>query len=459
MRPAARLRAAADILDAVLAGLDRPGPTAEARLAEWGRANRYAGSKDRAAIGDLAFDALRRRRRLALAMAGADGGPGASAGASEARALLLAAQAAQGASLAEIQALAAGGDRALAPLSPGEAARLEIIASSGLDAASPPDASPAARADFPDWLWPALTRSTVQPEQEAAYLTRRAAVDLRVNTLKASPDAAAEALAAAGVAVGPAPWSPIGLRCAGAPRLGGLAPRRDGWVEPQDAASQAAALLCGARPGETVLDFCAGGGGKTLALAAQMAGRGRLLAYDVAPKRMIGLADRAAAAGARVEILRAAQALAPLESACDLVVVDAPCSGSGSWARDPEGKWRLTPDRLAALGRAQQAALDRAAEQVRPGGRLVYITCSLLACENEDQTRAFAARRPEFAPADVARAWTEAGLRGDPPGGGPAGTARLSPAARGQDEGADGFFIAIFQRRGGADGLGTNRAA
>lgn len=441
MTPAARLRAAAEILDAALGSLrraERGAPTMEARLAAWGRSNRYAGSKDRAAIGDLIFDALRRKRRLAAAM-----GDGA-----DARALLLSAQAAEGASLEEIEALACGGDRALSPLSAAERAALGAIAAQGLDGALPATLSTAARADLPDWLWTALAASSETAAEEARYLARRAAVDLRVNRLKASAPAATEALSAAGVATAPAPLSPIGLRCQGAPRLGALAVSRDGWIEPQDASSQAAALLCGASPGQTVLDFCAGGGGKTLALAAQMGGAGALVAFDVDARRMAGLPDRARRAGAAVRIAARVADLDGLRGRCDLVLVDAPCSGSGAWARQPEAKWRLSPDRLAALGRAQASAVDHAATFVRLGGRLVYVTCSLLRVENEDQADAFVARQAAFAPGDPIAAWAAAGLRGAPPSGADAaGALRLSPALERPGGRSDGFFVAIFERR------------
>jgi 16S rRNA (cytosine967-C5)-methyltransferase len=191
-----------------------------------------------------------------------------------------------------------------------------------------------------------------------------------------------------------------------------------GMVELQDASSQVVAETAGALPGMTVLDYCAGGGGKTLALAAMMQGRGRLLAWDVNPRRMADLPDRARRAGAEVRILTEAE-IAALKPVADLVLADAPCSGTGAWRRKPEGKWRLTPASLDAFPPLQDEVLDAAAAKVRPGGLLVYATCSLLARENEARARAFALRHPR---------WT------------PEGERRLSPL-----DGGDGFFIARFR--------------
>ncbi len=191
-----------------------------------------------------------------------------------------------------------------------------------------------------------------------------------------------------------------------------------GMVELQDAASQVVAETAGARPGMTVLDYCAGGGGKTLALAAELHGRGRLMAWDANPRRMADLPERAARAGAEVRVLSDAE-LAALKPVCDLVLVDAPCSGTGAWRRKPEGKWRLSPEALAAFPPLQDGILDAAARKVKPGGALVYATCSLLSAENEDRAAAFLDRHPD---------WTAEGSR------------RLSPL-----DGGDGFFIARFR--------------
>jgi 16S rRNA (cytosine967-C5)-methyltransferase len=245
-----------------------------------------------------------------------------------------------------------------------------------------------------------------------AALRERAPLDMRVNLLRADVAAARASLAADGIETAPGPHAATCLRAApGAPVAASRA-YAAGHVELQDAASQAAADFAAARPGETVLDFCAGGGGKTLALAAAMAGRGRLLAHDAGPRRMRDLPARAARAGARVGLVGPGD-LPALEGACDLVFVDAPCSGSGSWRRDPAGKWSLDAAALAALSATQARIAAQAARLVRPGGRLAFATCSVLDEEN--------------------------GHAVPGAGAGARATLRLTPA-----DGADGFFCAVW---------------
>lgn len=388
MTPAARYLAAIEVLEAALAGEGPP----DRVLAAWGRAHRFAGSKDRAAIGDIVFDGLRRLRSLGWRLRAAGTGP--------ARAAVLGLALEQG---ADLDALAS--DRhGPAPLGDAERAAL---------AADPPPMPDPVRLDYPDWLDGAL-RDSLGTDFEAAMeaLRRRAPLDLRVNTLKTTREAARAALAAEGVETVPVPGVPTALRApAGAP-VARAQSYATGVVELQDAASQAAAALAAAQPGETVLDFCAGGGGKTLALGAAMGGRGRLVAHDADPGRMRDLPARAARAGTRVELADAA-ALDALRGRCDLVFVDAPCSGSGSWRRDPWGKWRLDEARLRGLLASQRAILAEAARCLAPGGRLAYATCSVLSAENA-QAALWAGR-----PADR--------------------ELRLTPA-----DGADGFYCAIF---------------
>ncbi|MEL6482801.1 MAG: RsmB/NOP family class I SAM-dependent RNA methyltransferase, partial [Pseudomonadota bacterium] len=259
------------------------------------------------------------------------------------------------------------------------------------------EASAGLRYSLPDWVAAALADV---PAPALAALGERAPVDLRANRLKATPAEAAEALAAEGVSTEPGPLAPDCLRVLeGARRVAGSAAYAEGLVELQDAASQAVAAFADARPGETVLDYCAGGGGKTLALAAAMAGpvagKGRLIAHDAAPRRMADRAPRAARAGARVETV-ASDALDRLAGACDLVLTDVPCSGSGAWRRNPDARWRFAPADLARLNAQQDAILDHAATLVKPGGRLVYATCSILPAENAARAAAFLARTPAF---------------------------------------------------------------
>ncbi len=396
MTPGARLSAAMELLDPILAG-----EPAERVLTRWARGSRFAGSKDRAAVRDLVFDGLRRRRSLGW-LGGGDTG----------RAIGIALAYEEG----TLDTLCTGDGYDPAPPSPGERARLVG------DLARAPEA---VRLDYPDFLDAPLRAALGDSFADIMEAMRhRAPVDLRVNTLKTNADAATVVLARDGIRVASQPLAGHALRVLENPRA--VAASRaysQGMVELQDVSSQYVAETAGVEPGMTVLDFCAGGGGKTLALAAAMKGRGRLMAWDVNPRRMADLPDRARRAGAPIVILgpREQAALGPV---CDLVLADAPCSGTGAWRRKPEGKWRLTPEELASYPPLQDGILDEAAARVRPGGLLVYATCSLLRAENEDRAAAFAGRHP---------AWT------------PLGDRRLSPV-----DGGDGFYMARFRAPGPA---------
>jgi 16S rRNA (cytosine967-C5)-methyltransferase len=353
--PAARIAAAIEVLEAVQRSDDPPDRT----LAAWGRAARFAGSKDRRAVADIVHDILRQRRSLAWRV-----------GDDSARAAAIGWCIAQGADPA---ALFTGAGHAPAPLT--EAERRALAAPHE----APPDP---VRLDYPDWLDGRLRDSLGDAfEASMTALQRRAPVDMRANSLRCDVATARAALAEDGVATEPGPLSPLCLRAAPGAPVARTRAYAEGLIELQDAASQAVAAFAGARPGEAVLDYCAGGGGKTLALAADMAGRGRLVAHDVAPGRMRDLPARLARAGARAEIV-GPDAISALRGRFDLVLADAPCSGSGSWRRDPAGKWRLTPARLASIAEAQRAVLRAATVFLRPGGRLVYATCSMLHEEN-----------------------------------------------------------------------------
>jgi 16S rRNA (cytosine967-C5)-methyltransferase len=278
------------------------------------------------------------------------------------------------------------------------------------------------RLDYPDFL-DAPLRAALGADFQAILteMQQRAPVDLRVNALKTTVNAAMVVLARDGVQAVPLPLAGA-LRVRDNPRLVSASRAySQGMVELQDLSSQRAAAMAGAAPGMTVLDYCAGGGGKTLALAAAMQGRGRLMAWDASRRRMADLPDRARRAGAVVEILADAQRTA-LGPVCDVVLVDAPCSGSGAWRRKPEGKWRLTAEELAGYPPLQDRILASAAGHVRPGGRLAYATCSLFVAENEDRQADFVRRNPD---------WT------------PEAASRLSPL-----DGGDGFFVATFRAPG-----------
>jgi 16S rRNA (cytosine967-C5)-methyltransferase len=301
--------------------------------------------------------------------------------------------------------------------------------------------------DLPDWLEPYLDRVFGRGlEREMEALNGPAPTDLRVNLLKADREEARRALAAEGVAAQPTPLSPVGLRLRERVPLGKLAAFEQGLVEVQDESSQLAALLADARPGMRVVDFCAGAGGKTLALAAGMANRGKLVACEVSQRRLDRAAGRLRRAGVTNVERRALSGerdkwVKRHAGGFDRVFADVPCLGTGTWRRNPDAKWRMTPNDLAELVERQQQILCSAARLVRPGGRLIYATCSLLREEDEAQAEAFLAATPDFTLLPVARAWEETIGRTSPGG---EDYLRLTPARHG----TDGFFVAIFERLG-----------
>jgi 16S rRNA (cytosine967-C5)-methyltransferase len=397
MTPGARLSAAIEVIAEIEA---RRRPAADA-LKDWGLAHRFAGSGDRAAIAGLVYDALRRRASSAYVMG--DDGP---------RAVLLGMlRLERKLDAAAIARLADGARFAPSPLSDDERARL--------DAASLDGAPPATAGDYPEWLDPHLARTFGEERvAEGAALASRAPLDLRVNTLKSERDKAAAALA--DLDPQPTRWSPVGLRITLLPDAKNPAVHAEpafikGMVEVQDEGSQIAALLAGAKPGEQVVDLCAGAGGKTLALAAAMENHGQIYATDLDKRRLAPIHSRLERAGAHNVQVRTPKSigneLADLARRADLVLIDAPCTGTGAWRRNPDAKWRVRPGALAERLKEQAAALDRAAELVKPGGgRIAYVTCSVLAEENGEQVRAFLARQPDFTvvpPGEVAGALGE----------------------------------------------------
>lgn len=389
MTPAARAAAAIEILDAWEAGDQR----AEKVLRDWGRANRYAGSGDRRAIGDLVYTCIRRRRSL-LTAHGATGGRG----------MILGLVTDEGADPGDVFS---GAKYAPAALTEAEL--------------SSPDATPTdpIRFDHPDWMETPLKRSLGDGYAAVMEtLQSRAPIGLRVNRLKTTVAGAVRSLEADGVDTIPSDLDEDALVAPPGARIGQAEAYLNGGVELQDPASQAVARLAAAQPGETVLDFCAGGGGKTLALAAHMGGQGRLIAHDIATDRLKQTASRAERAGAAVEC-RGPDEMDDLAGACDLVFVDAPCTGSGSWRRDPEGKWRLTESGFADFQARQRQVFASAMRYVAPGGRLAYATCSMFDEENGDVT--------DWAALEFSR------LK-------PGALLKLTPAAL-----HDGFYCRVFQ--------------
>lgn len=429
MRPAARLQAAIEIV-ADINKNHRPAATA---LMDWGRSHRFAGSGDRSAIGTLVYDALRSRGSSAHFM-----------GSDEPRALVLGGLREQGIFISDIAALCDGGPHAPAPLTADEARRLEH--------ADTEDAAPWVRGNFPQWLHPSLQAAFGDRViSQTRAMARRAPIDIRVNTLKSDREAVLAALSQFGAA--PAALSPLGARvpapgsAARQPHLESEAAHGKGWFEVQDEGSQIAAALAAVKPGMNVLDMCAGAGGKTLALAAAMNNEGRLAAYDADKKQLRPIFDRLTRSGATfVEVLEGGdeKALLAQGPVFDRVFADAPCTGSGTWRRRPDAKWRMKPPHLASRQIEQRKVLENAARLVKTGGRIIYVTCSILPEENNAQVSAFLEQHANFAQIPYADVWREA-LPGDPPlsADGRTDGLLLTPLTHG----TDGFYAAILERK------------
>ena len=404
MTPAARLSAAIE----VFAEIDsRRRPSSDV-LKDWGLSHRFAGSSDRAAIAGLVYDALRRKASSCWLM-----------GQATPRAAVLGMLLRErGLDVAAIEVLCSGARFAPAPLS--EAERAALHADAAADAPAP------VAGDYPDWLDPHLAKVFGGDRAaEGAALATRAPLDLRVNTLKAEREEVLPKLAHLNVKT--AQWSPLGLRMhlgadARNPAIHAEPAFRKGEVEIQDEGSQLAALLAGAKPGQQVVDIAAGAGGKTLALAAAMDNRGQIYATDIDKRQLLPIHERIARAGARNIQVRTPRGPPPASSAAgeaglgwglgdlvgraDLVLIDAPCTGTGTWRRNPDAKWRVRPGALEERLKEQAALLDRAAALTKIGGHIAYVTCSVLDDENGAQVRAFAGRTPAFSvekPADVAQ--------------------------------------------------------
>ena len=372
MTPAARRQAAIEILDQILAG-----EPAEKQLTAWARRSRFAGSKDRAAVRDHVFDALRCLRSFA-ALGGGGGVDVIDHTNTTGRQLMLGALRAEG---VEPDTLLTGEGHGPSALNDDERAALARV----------PELSDAERLDSPQWLWPLFSESLGDGVEAAGRaLQSRAPVHLRVNRRHPDQAEALARLASEGILAEPHPAADTALNVTeGARKLRNSLAYAHGLVELQDAASQAVIEALPLADGMRVLDYCAGGGGKSLALAARA--KIDLYAHDIAAQRMKDLPVRAERAGVKVTLLepRKTGAKAPY----DLVLCDAPCSGSGSWRRAPEGKWRLSQSQLDTLCQTQSASLDEAAELVADGGVLAYATCSMLSVENRKQVDDFLARR------------------------------------------------------------------
>ncbi len=373
MTPAARVATAIEILDMVLAG-----SPAEQALTSWARKNRFAGSSDRAAIRDHVYDTLRCLRSFA-----ALGGAGADVPVTGRRLMIGALREAD----ADLTQVFTGIDYAPEALTPDETALLETLPAR--------DALPECVAlDCPDWVAPLLRQGLGAKFGDVMEVMRsRAPVFIRVNLGLAASVGAQAALRAEEIVTRPHPLAMTALEVVQNPqRIRNSVAYRGGLVELQDAASQAVVDLLPLREGQRVLDYCAGGGGKTLAMAARSPGR--YFAHDAAPLRMRDLPARTERAGVQVTILDTAKVAS--EPPFDLVLADVPCSGSGTWRRAPEAKWTLSPRRLEELVQTQQEILDRAKSLVTDRGHLAYMTCSMLDEENGAQIQTFLAENPEW---------------------------------------------------------------
>lgn len=487
MTPAARLAAAASVLDSIAQGR----APAETVLKTWGSENRYAGSKDRRAVAERVYQVLRARGSLVQAMGGREDG----------RALVIGALSLlDGLSLAEIESLHTGDGYGPKPLSKQERSRLAIAAGEGetgedegeaVDIADQPG-SGQSEAGLPDFVIDDFKATYGERWAEEAHemMSTRAPIDLRVNAAKATVKEVETELRAAGLKPVRTPWSAWGLRLAAdsVVDISSLPAFKSGRVEIQDEGSQVACWLAGVKPGMTVIDYCAGGGGKTLGLAVQgvevgaarapeveepapqiwtptgwvdapkgprkkagpAVSTGRLIAYDVVKKRLDSIAPRLERAGVTADLIQLGPNGGGVESMigqADVVLVDAPCTGSGTWRRRPGDAWRLKFEDVARMHDLQTTILARAAKLVKPGGRLVYVTCSVLSGENEYTLDVFEEDHPQFAPVSIAEGLNTETLTdaarerlGELAAGGH--RLRMSPASTY----TDGFFVAIFER-------------
>jgi len=428
MRLPGRLSAAIEVLTDVET---RKRPVSEA-LKAWGLNNRFAGAGDRAAIGNLVYDALRRRASHAAIM-----------GADTPRALVLAVAVRDwNEDPAALNGSFAADSHAPDPLTGDELARI---------VGQLPDDTPGhVTANIPEWIAPSFERAFGDNWiAEGEDLTGRPSLDLRVNSLKSHRERVLKSLerfAPRLTAIAPLGLTmPAGPRDARTPNVTSDEGYLKGWFEVQDQGSQIVAALAGARPGEQVLDLCAGAGGKTLALAAAMDNKGQIFAHDTDRTRLAPIYDRLKRNGARNVQVRAPApgALDDLVGKMDRVVVDAPCTGTGTWRRRPDTKWKLTPELLAQRVAEQAAILEDAARYVKPGGVLAYITCSILPEENDDRIAAFRATHPDFASLPPDQLWSaafEAPMHADmvTAGSGIALTPRLS--------GTNGFYFNALRR-------------
>jgi 16S rRNA (cytosine967-C5)-methyltransferase len=442
MTPGARIQAAIELLEAIHRGT----APADRATAAYFRNRRYIGGQDRRAVLDHVYAVLRRRAELGWRIDRARGDvkfPEIERARMIARLALI-----DGWSADRIAGAFDGGQYRPATLNLAERRLAKGLEGQPL---ADPDAPIWVKLEFPPWCEPRLKRAfgkRLETEMRAAL--DEASTDIRINTLKTTPEAAIKALKYAEIEATKTALSPWGLRVEGRPPLATLDVFKNGLIEIQDEGSQLVALMLDARPGERVVDFCAGAGGKTLAIAAMMQNKGKIVATDVLKGRIERSATRIRRAGANNVERRDLsserdQWVKRHVGGFDRVLIDAPCSGAGTWRRNPDAKWRLKPGDLDALVDLQRRILDSASRLVKAGGRLVYATCSLFQEENADQVQAFLAAHPDFALLPGSKAWADATahLDYDAPYPGDGDMLVLTPARHG----TDGFFVAVLEKR------------
>lgn len=439
MTPAARVQAAIVLLQT----LDGSTEPADVVVGRFVRERRFIGAQDRRTLVDLVYAVLRHRARLTWWIRrgrAASDDPLAQARRAVIAALVLLTQR----GVLSLQSLFDGSPYGPAPLNAEEEALAEALQGRTV---SDPDQPDWVRLEVPQWLLPEFEAAFGDDRDVAlGTLLQEAAVDLRVNTIKTSPALVVTDLAQVSLPARPTPYSPLALRVAGRRAMTTVPAYQDGLIEIQDEGAQIAALLTDARAGMNVVDFCAGAGGKTLALAAAMGNEGRIVALDIDRARLERAAPRLRRAGVSIaerKVLRGNNWLYANAAGFDRVLVDVPCSGTGRWRRAPDARWRLTQEQVASYRAEQADILDRAAPLVRPGGRLIYVTCSLLPSENQAQVERVLAARPEFKRLDARAVWPEA-VGAPPPEPAPfkGPDVMLMPHLHG----TDGFYIAILER-------------
>lgn len=443
MTPGARIQAAIELMDEISAAWESPIRRAlDAIIAYYFKSRRFIGSKDRGAIAEMVYFIARNKETLAwwVDYAQADFTP---------RSFVLVMLAKhRHMSAGDISLLFNGEKFCPFPISEKERQWLNAWSAPGL---LHPQMSQAAKLNFPSWMQPLLEETFGDAlEAEMLAMSEEAPVDIRTNSLKTTREALQESLAAQGFALTPTPLSPLGLRMQKRAPIFTAEAFRAGWFEMQDAASQLVALMADAKPGMKVIDFCAGAGGKTLALAASMQNKGQLLAWDTSDKRLSQMPERLRRAGVdnvRTHAIEHEQDafIKRHKATADRVLVDAPCSGSGTWRRNPDLKWRFTSNDLEEMTQLQARILESASRLVKPGGRMIYATCSLFQSENERQVAAFLGKKSNFRVVNLAEIWDK-----DSPVRASCHTIldkaylRVTP----HQDGVDGFFAAVLEHTG-----------